>query len=125
MKRITKIMTLAFVLFSLIACSSKPNDKDITKKIDNKDSFILVAASTTCSACKQYEPILKDFSKQYPDIDVQIVHIDKLKDSKEFQTKYNIEATPTTIYYKDGERKSTKVGLMSKAEIIELYDLYV
>ncbi len=83
--------------------------KDVVKKINNKENFILCVSRENCSHCKNYKPKLKKVSNKY-NIRIYYTDIDTYND-KESEDFYKIVsfdgATPTTIFFKDGEEKTT------------------
>ena len=117
------IICCSLILFFLISNnddSSKNGNlievkyNDIIKKVNDKDSFILVISQSTCSHCATYRPKLMKIVQDY---DINIYYIDYDKESETNQNKFLDEfnlsgATPTTIFIKDGE----EVSLLSRLE---------
>lgn len=123
-----KLMVISAVLISLLAIAgifyasitlnskSKEEDKhlisvtldELQKKIDNKDSFILVVTQTKCSHCAQYKPVLKEVLTKY---NIYAYEIDESKiateDLGKFKDIANITGTPTTLFFTDGVEKTT------------------
>jgi thioredoxin-related protein len=96
---------------------------DLENKIENKDTFILVITQTDCSHCKQYLPELRRTLKKY-DIVAYELDVQKLdSDEKTTLAKYvNFSGTPTTLFYTDGEEKTTLnrlVGYAAESKIVE------
>lgn len=88
--------------------------EEITDKVDNKDSFILVVSQSTCSHCATYKPKLMEITREYG---INIYYINYDVEDKKVQTKFLDEfnlsgATPTTIFIKDGK----EVSLLSRIE---------
>ena len=81
---------------------------ELKEKIENKDDFVLVITQEGCSHCKNYAPTIKKVSNKY-DIKIYDLDLTKLSDEekKELVTIANVSGTPTTIFFKDGEEKST------------------
>lgn len=108
------IIVISFLLINEITNTSKGtlteiNYKEITKKIDNKDSFALIISRSNCSHCIEYKPKVKKIANKY---NINIYYIDYDKETNKNQTAlldmYNLDgSTPITIFIKKG--KQTKV----------------
>lgn len=82
---------------------------EILEKVSNKEDFVLCVSASECTHCKSYKPKLRKISKDY-DIKIYYTDIDKFddKDYDEFKKKFSFDGgTPTTIFFKDGEEKTT------------------
>jgi predicted bacteriocin transport accessory protein len=82
------------------------NYEQLSKKIDNKDNFILVVSQSTCSHCATYKPKLKTIAKNY-NIDIYYIDYDKETEEieKKFLNDYNLDgSTPITIFIKKGKQ---------------------
>ena len=91
--------------------------KEIEKKVENKDDFILVISRTTCSHCQSYKPKLQEIVKKY-NITIYYIDIDEEKKADEFLEKYNLDgATPVTIFIKNGKETSILNRLEGDLEI--------
>lgn len=87
----------------------KLNYSDVLEKVNNKEDFVLCVSASECTHCKSYKPKLRKISKDY-DIKIYYTDIDKFddKDYDEFKEKFSFDGgTPTTIFFKDGEEKTT------------------
>ena len=106
---------LLFVLcFFLIGCS-KSSDylnnityKQFNKKIDNKDSFILEIVQTGCSNCTKFTPKFKSVleSNKVTAYSLNLTDMSE-KDATEFLEEYQVDGTPTVIFFKEGKETST------------------
>ena len=95
---------------------------ELKEKIENKDDFVLVITQEGCSHCKNYAPTIKKVSNKY-DIKIYDLDLTKLSDEekKELVTIANVSGTPTTIFFKDGEEKSTLdrlSGAVSESKLV-------
>lgn len=81
--------------------------KEVMKKIENKETFILLVSQTFCDHCKEYKPKLDKVAKKN-DLKVYYIEFDLFSDEekKEFTKYVNFESTPVTIFLKDGEETS-------------------
>ncbi len=100
--------------------------KEFQKKLDNKDSFLLVVTRTDCSHCEAFKPKLKEILKDKDIIGYELA-TDKLSkdDANSFKKDYNISGTPTTIFIKKGEEPTVSnrlVGDVASSKIIERLD---
>jgi len=129
MKKLLSVLSLFVLVIGLVGCgsSSTATPGDVESKIENKESFIVVVSASTCSFCKDYEPIIEDFQKQETDVTVIEVVIDELdaEDRNPFVTKYNITGTPATLFFKDGELTSVRSGVLSLTELTNAFERYV
>ncbi len=96
---------------------------EIETKINNKETFILVISQTGCSHCEQYLPELEKTLKEV-NKEAYLLNITGLSnENADTLNKYvNFSGTPTTIFFHDGQEKTTLnriVGYASKAKIIE------
>ena len=80
---------------------------DVIKKIENKDSFVLLLSQTTCSHCMDYKPKLAKVAKKYK-LEVYYLETDLLdeKTHDELNSYFSFSGTPTTIFVIDGEEKT-------------------
>lgn len=81
-----------------------PNQLD--EKIKNKESFFVYFFQSTCPHCKYTTPLLNPIAKE---ANVKLNQFNLLVYPDGWQ-KYNIEATPTLVYYKDGKEVDRIVG---------------
>ncbi len=98
---------------------------ELAKKVENKESFVLVYTQTTCSHCADYKPILKRTLAKVDLIAYEIV-LDKL--SKEDKAKLNdianVGGTPTTIFIQNGQEinsSSRLVGIQQEEKLINKF----
>lgn len=96
--------------------------KDLKKKINKKESFILVVTRTDCSHCAVYKPKLKEVLRDN-DIIAYEIATDKLsaEEKANFNDIANVSGTPTTVFIVDGEEATTTnriIGDVSTEKII-------
>ena len=93
------------------------NFDELQKKVDAKETFILVVTQTTCSHCAEYKPVLKKVLAKY-DIYAYEIEDDKLNEEEKAKLKdiASISGTPTTVFIVDGEEKSTANRLVGPAD---------
>ena len=125
-KNILKISLLvAILIFKIIIIYGNKNNlielnyNEVLEKIENKEDFVLCISATKCVHCQDYKPKLKKISKEY-DIKIYYINRDKLnnKEYEEFKTKLSFDGgTPTTIFFKDGEEKTTATRIEGNDKI--------
>ena len=93
--------------------------------IDNKESFPLVIASATCSACNSYRLTLEKFIQEY-NVDVKYIDLDKLTDEEEsnLMNEFPITGTPTTVFVEDGEEKDTYNRIVGNKKFSQTEEAY-
>jgi predicted bacteriocin transport accessory protein len=114
-----KIVALVVLLMTVLAGCTTSADvtsikaSDAIKRLDAAESMVLVIGISTCSACKEYKPIVREIVKNY---EVKIYYLeldsDVNTDVNALIEKYLIEArwTPTTYIFKNGVLVESKTG---------------
>jgi len=88
---------------------------ELKGKIDNDDSFTLLIASSSCSHCVRYEPIVKEvLQKQKKSI--YKVNINGWSDNEIDGLKeiFNYVGTPTIVVFKNGNVLTNLIGYREK-----------
>lgn len=94
------------------------NDANFATEVLGSDLPVLVDFwATWCGPCKMIAPILDDLAEQYAG-KVKIAKID-VDSNKEVPGKFNIRGIPTLLLFKNGQVEATKVGALSKAQLVE------
>ncbi|MEZ5538490.1 MAG: thioredoxin TrxA [Pseudomonadales bacterium] len=70
-----------------------------------------------CGPCKMIAPILDELAKELGD-KIKVCKMD-VDANKETPAKFNIRGIPTLMIFKNGNLESTKVGALSKVQLIE------
>jgi len=112
MKKILMLLFLTVLTICITGCSkykgyTEISYTDLQTKLQNKESFVFVIGSSTCSACAKYETTMKKVIKKYQ-VEVFFIDINKLSLSEQpnFESKFVISGTPTTVFVKDGVETS-------------------
>ena len=73
-----------------------------------------------CGPCKMIAPILDEVSATYEGK----MHIAKMNvdENREIPAKFGIRGIPTLMLFKDGQLAATKVGALSKAQLVAFID---
>ncbi|GAV91331.1 Thioredoxin domain-containing protein [Cephalotus follicularis] len=75
----------------------------------SKDGKIVIAnfSATWCGPCRIIAPFYCELSEKHPSIMFLVVDVDELT---EFSTSWDIKATPTFFFLKDGQQVDKLVG---------------
>lgn len=114
MKSIKILLTLIFI-FMVTGCFNKGKGyteisyEALMKKLDNKESFILMIGSSNCTHCDEFKLTLEEINKKYS-INVQYIDIYKIKDDAEKLANLKkispYSGTPTTVNIVDGKEET-------------------
>jgi thioredoxin 1 len=76
-----------------------------------------------CGPCKMIAPLLDELSTEYAGrIKVCKVDVDS---NPETAAKFNVRGIPTLLVFKNGSVEATKVGALSKAQLVEFVESVV
>ena len=96
-------------------------DDSFEKDVINADRPVIVDFwAEWCGPCKMIAPILEEVAKELSDK----VTIGKLNVDQNDLTapKYGIRGIPTLLLFKDGKVVATKVGALSKTQLVEFIE---
>lgn len=94
------------------------------KHIDNAEEFdslikegnVLVDFfATWCGPCKMLSPVLEEVSNENPDLLVLKIDVDEVG---ELAARYGIQAIPTLMLFKNGQRVETRMGYQNKNQLL-------
>ena len=134
-----KWLILGAILFSLILITSlffalKPKQNNIIsisgaellKKLENKETFILIRTQDGCHHCEQYKPILNRVltENNLNAFELKSTTLNKEDQSirNEIDKLFNISGTPTTIFISNGIETTTInriVGISTYTNVVE------
>lgn len=91
--------------------------EDLEKKIESGEEVFAYMFSPICVHCKQFTP------KLMPVAEEEGIHIDQLNvyEYENAWTTYQLDATPTLIYFKDGKEVTRLVGDYSQGEVRQFF----
>lgn len=76
-----------------------------------------------CGPCKMIAPILDDVAKEYQGrLSVAKLNIDQ---NEATPPKFGIRGIPTLMLFKNGEVAATKVGALSKTQLVEFLNTHL
>ncbi|MDC0053354.1 thioredoxin TrxA [Gammaproteobacteria bacterium] len=73
-----------------------------------------------CGPCKMIAPILNEIADEYAG-KMKIYKVD-VDSNPETAAKFNVRGIPTLLVFKNGTVEATKVGALSKGQLIEFVD---
>ena len=106
---------------SILTTTAKPVQKgliektsgDILNMIINQESFIVYLGTSYCPHCVEYKPHVEEFLKDYKDVAIYYVVLDKsdANQTSELVSLVALEYTPTTFLIVDGGTQDSFVGV--------------
>jgi len=76
---------------------------------------ILYFSATWCGPCKNFKPIMEQVSRELP---VRFVDVDS---NPQLVAEYGVRSVPTVIFLKDGQTVDKKAGVLTEAQIKNLW----
>jgi len=73
-----------------------------------------------CGPCKMIAPVLDEIAAEY-DGKIKVVKLN-IDENPGTPPKYGIRGIPTLMLFKDGEPEATKVGAVSKSQLVAFID---
>ncbi|GGN23807.1 MULTISPECIES: thioredoxin TrxA [Marinomonas] len=93
-------------------------DAQFAEEVLNSDIPVIVDFwAPWCGPCKMIAPVLEDVAAEYAG-KVKVVKLN-VDENQETAPKYNVRGIPTLLVIKGGEVVATKVGAVSKSQLIE------
>ncbi|WP_423906357.1 thioredoxin TrxA [Candidatus Spongiihabitans sp.] len=97
------------------------SDQSFKEEVLKSDGPVLIDYwAEWCGPCKMIAPILEQLADEYGEkIKIAKLNID---DNPETPPKYGIRGIPTLMLFKNGNVEATKVGAVSKSQLIDFID---
>ena len=97
------------------------NQSNFSTIIHNESKLILVDFwAEWCAPCKMLAPILEEISK---DLEEKILICKvNLDENQDLASEFSIKSIPTLLLFENGKLKDTKVGLLSKMDLLNWID---
>ncbi len=93
------------------------NSEDFKKEVINKKEVVLVDFfATWCPPCQMLAPVLEKISESRAGYNIIKVNVDN---NQELAIKYEVEAVPTMVIFKNGKPVSKLVGYNEENKITE------
>lgn len=110
------LVIIGLVIYLNMNYFKEINYKDCMKKINNKESFVLVITQTTCSHCATYKPKVEKIANDYR-IKIYYMEVDLLDNTQRtaFSKIIHYDGTPTTVFFVDGEEKTAATRINGDA----------
>ena len=97
------------------------NQSNFSTIIHNENKLVLVDFwAEWCAPCKMLAPILEEISK---DLEEKILVCKvNLDENQDLASEFSIKSIPTLLLFENGKLKDTKVGLLSKMDLLNWID---
>ncbi|MGG3279569.1 thioredoxin family protein [Paenibacillus solani] len=110
------------LLNSELALYKQVPSTEIEKMIQENETFIAYFYQKNCPSCKQIKPILNNFIEESGK-DIFAVDINSDDHKNLLIQDFEIQGTPTVIFYKSGEEKFRFISVFNKEEFDEKANL--
>ncbi|CAH8349151.1 unnamed protein product [Eruca vesicaria subsp. sativa] len=82
-------------------------EEKITEANNNGQILVVYFSAPWCVPCKKIEPEFRKLASRYPSMIFVTIDVEELA---EFSDEWNVEATPTIVFLKDGRQMDKLVG---------------
>ena len=96
----------------------KVNTQNFEEEVIKSEKPVLIDFyADWCGPCKMLSPIIDEVAEENTDIKVVKVNVD---DAQNLAMKYQVMSIPTLVVIKNGEEVNRSVGLIDKAQVLNL-----
>ncbi len=96
----------------------KVNGQNFEEEVIKSEKPVLIDFyADWCGPCKMLSPIIDEVAEENTDIKVVKVNVD---DAQDLAMKYQVMSIPTLVVIKNGEEVNRSVGLIDKAQVLNL-----
>jgi thioredoxin 1 len=97
------------------------SDSEFDGEVIKADGAVLVDFwAEWCGPCKMIAPILDEVANEYNG-KVKVVKIN-IDENPQTPQRYGVRGIPTLLIFKGGEVEATKVGALSKGQLVQFID---
>ena len=94
------------------------NTDDFEEEVIKAEGKVLVDFfATWCGPCTMLAPVLEQVADSKPEVKIVKVDVDE---EPELATRYKVMSIPTLIVFEKGEVVKKSLGVISKAELLDL-----
>ncbi len=91
--------------------------------INNKQPVLVDFHATWCGPCKMIAPVLEDVAVEFAG-KVKICKLN-IDDNQGTPPKYGVRGIPTLMLFKNGNVEATKVGALSKSQLVAFLESHI
>ena len=96
----------------------KVTEENFEKEVLKETKTVLIDFyAEWCGPCQMLSPIVEQVAQENDNIKVVKVNVDE---NQSLAVEFGIKAIPTLIVIKEGKEANRAVGMLSKAELLEL-----
>lgn len=96
------------------------DDNFATEVLASQQPVLVDYWAEWCGPCKMIAPILDEVATTYTGkLQIAKMNVDE---NREIPAKFGIRGIPTLMLFKDGQLAATKVGALSKAQLVAFID---
>ena len=126
MKKIMNVVLLLVMVVMLTGCKGSVKEisyKTFKNKVSNRGTFVVEIKKDGCPYCTEYEPVFNKVMKDNG-VNAYTLNLSSLgtNENSDISVNYEITATPTTLFFKDGEEvfSSRIEGSVSEARLTKV-----